>query len=117
LIPCFFNAWINFLSAAESVTKVCIVANGASNGGLLVGAAVTQKPELFGAALPDVGVLDMVRYNRLDGTSWVSDFGDVNDKAQFEVIKVTEPVDPLAGPCRGGRQTLGARRERVVPAM
>lgn len=69
-----------------------IVSSGASNGGLLVAAATTQEPDLFGVALPDVGVLDMIRFAKLGGTGWVSDYGDVNDKAEFEALFKYSPL-------------------------
>lgn len=92
------NVFDDYLSAAhwlvdEKYTSPGkIVASGASNGGLLVGAAITQEPDLFGVALPDVGVLDMVRFAKLGGGSWVTDYGDVNDKAEFDNLLSYSPV-------------------------
>ena len=63
-----------------SIGRVC----GGSAGGMLVGACMTQRPELFAVALPAVGVLDMLRYHLFTiGWAWASDYGTVDDPAQF----------------------------------
>lgn len=69
---------------------------GRSNGGLLVGAVMTQRPDLFGAALPGVGVMDMLRFNRFTiGWAWESDYGSPADPAQFEVLRGYSPYHNL----------------------
>ncbi|MCB9780992.1 MAG: S9 family peptidase [Alphaproteobacteria bacterium] len=66
---------------------------GGSNGGLLVGAAITQRPELFGAALPAVGVLDMLRYHQFTiGWAWASDYGTSADPDEFKALLAYSPV-------------------------
>jgi prolyl oligopeptidase len=77
-----------------------IAMNGGSNGGLLVGACLTQQPELFGAAVPEVGVLDMLRYHLFTiGWAWKSDYGDPADPVQYRWLRAYSPlhnVDPGA---------------------
>lgn len=70
-----------------------LAANGGSNGGLLVGAAITQHPELFGAAIPEVGVLDMLRFQRFTvGKAWVGDYGSSEVSAdQFQYLFAYSP--------------------------
>ena len=70
-----------------------LAANGASNGGLLVGAAITQRPDLFGAAIPEVGVLDMLRFQKFTvGKAWVTDYGSADASAdQFKYLIAYSP--------------------------
>jgi prolyl oligopeptidase len=95
-----------------------IAINGASNGGLLVGACVTQHPELFGAAVADVGVMDMLRFHRFTiGWAWKSDFGDPDDPDQYRWVRAYSPLHNV----RAGRRyppillTTGDRDDRVIP--
>jgi prolyl oligopeptidase len=69
-----------------------LAALGASNGGLLVGAAITQHPELFGAALCGVPLLDMVRYQLFgSGKTWAEEYGSVDDAADFAALYAYSP--------------------------
>jgi prolyl oligopeptidase len=119
------NVFDDFIAAAEylvgegytSPAKLAIA--GGSNGGLLVGAAMTQRPELFGAALPAVGVLDMLRFHRFTiGWAWVTEYGSADDAAQFPYLYAYSPLHNL----RSGTAypatfiTTADHDDRVVPA-
>ncbi|MCX7421046.1 MAG: prolyl oligopeptidase family serine peptidase [Planctomycetia bacterium] len=92
------NVFDDFIAAGEwlienGYTKTEKLAiQGGSNGGLLVGACMTQRPELFGACLPAVGVMDMLRFHKFTaGRFWVDDFGCADDPKQFEAIYKYSP--------------------------
>jgi prolyl oligopeptidase len=93
------NVFNDFISAAEYLIKerytrsARLGIHGRSNGGLLVGAALTQRPELFGVALPAVGVLDMLRYHTASANArqWSSDYGLSEDAQQFKALYSYSP--------------------------
>jgi prolyl oligopeptidase len=87
-----FIAVAEWLIAQRYTRPGKLAIEGVSNGGLLVGAVMTQRPELFGACLPTVGVLDMLRFQRFtDGRFWVNDYGSVDDPRQFRALWAYSP--------------------------
>ena len=92
---------------------------GGSNGGLLVGACLTQRPELYGAALPAVGVLDMLRFDEFTvGRAWIADYGDPDDPEEFAALRAYSPLHNVR-PGTSYPPTLvltGDHDDRVVPA-
>ena len=119
------NVFDDFVAAAEWLVREGytrpprLAAVGRSNGGLLVGAAITQRPDLFGAALPAVGVLDMLRYHTASANAyqWSSDYGTVEDPALFTALKAYSPVHNVrTGTCYPATLvTTADRDDRVVP--
>lgn len=92
------NVFDDFIAAGEYLiaqgitTKDKLAIRGGSNGGLLVGAVVNQRPDLFAAALPQVGVMDMLRFNRFTaGRYWVDDYGDPGKEADFKLLRAYSP--------------------------
>ena len=92
------NVFDDFIAAAEWLVKngytkpARLAISGGSNGGLLVGATMTQRPDLFGAALPAVGVMDMLRFDQFTaGRYWVDDYGSSSDPAVFPALLAYSP--------------------------
>ena len=88
-----FAAGAEFLIAEKYTRPDRLAISGRSNGGLLVGATLLQRPELFGAALPAVGVLDMLRFRDFTiGWAWESDYGSVRDAEEFKALHAYSPL-------------------------
>ena len=120
------NVFDDFIAAAEYLiangytNSKKLAIDGGSNGGLLVGACMTQRPELFTVAIPEVGVLDMLRYHQFTiGWSWASDYGTSEEsKEMFEYLKAYSPLHNIA---KGKKYPAtmvmtGDHDDRVVPA-
>lgn len=119
------NVFDDFIAAAEwlianqytNPSKLAI--SGGSNGGLLVGACMTQRPELFGAALPAVGVLDMLRFHKFTiGWAWTSEYGSPENPEEFQVLYSYSPLHNLkSGTAYPATLiTTADHDDRVVPA-
>jgi prolyl oligopeptidase len=119
------NVFDDFIAAAEYLKAKGITGadqlaiEGRSNGGLLVGAVLNQRPDLFAAALPSVGVMDMLRFNQFTaGRYWVDDYGDPARKADFQNLLSYSPYHNVQGgrPYPAILVTAADSDDRVVPA-
>lgn len=118
------NVFDDFISAAEWLIKnnytqsAKLGIQGGSNGGLLVGACMTQRPDLFGACLPAVGVMDMLRFHKFTaGRFWVDDYGSADNPEEFKALLAYSPYHSLKAQTRypATLVTTADTDDRVVP--
>ncbi len=118
------NVFDDFIAAAEWLiangytSRDKLAVHGRSNGGLLIGAAITQRPDLFGAALPAVGVMDMLRYHKFTiGWAWVNEYGSSDNAEQFANLIKYSPLHNLKAGVRypSTMVTTADHDDRVVP--
>ncbi len=119
------NVFDDFIAAGEYLiaqgytNKEKLAIAGGSNGGLLVGAAMTQRPDLFAVAFPAVGVMDMLRYHKFTvGKGWIPEYGSSEDSTMFPVLRAYSPLHNLKpGTTYPATMiTTADHDDRVVPA-
>lgn len=119
------NVFNDFISAGEWLIKSGytrrekLAIGGRSNGGLLIGAVMTQRPDLFGVCMPTVGVMDMLRFHKFTiGWAWVSDYGSPDDPEEFNAIRAYSPYHNIKTGVKYPPTlvTTGDHDDRVYPA-
>jgi prolyl oligopeptidase len=114
-----FIAGAEWLIANKYTNPSRLAAQGGSNGGLLVGAVINQRPELFRVAIPQVGVMDMLRFHKFTiGWNWVADYGSSDNAEEFKALRAYSPLHNIKA---GGKYpatliTTADHDDRVVPA-
>lgn len=118
------NVFDDFIAASEYLIKEKytdsehLAVHGRSNGGLLAAAVLTQRPDLFKVVIPQVGVLDMLKFHKFTiGWAWTGDYGSSDDKEQFEYLLKYSPVHNVKPRCYPATLVVtGDHDDRVVPA-
>ena len=114
-----FIASADYLIAEKYTSTPKLAIAGGSNGGLLVGACMVQRPELYGACLPAVGVMDMLRFHKFTiGWAWEAEFGSPENEEEFKALKAYSPYHNLQSgtPYPATMVTTSDHDDRVVPS-
>jgi prolyl oligopeptidase len=114
-----FIAGAEWLIANKYTNPSKLAAQGGSNGGLLVGAVINQRPELFRAAIPQVGVMDMLRFHRFTiGWNWIADYGSSDNAEEFKALYAYSPLHNIKAGVKYPATliTTADHDDRVVPA-
>jgi prolyl oligopeptidase len=114
-----FIAAAEWLIANQYTSPENLAIQGGSNGGLLVGAVMNQRPELFKVAIPQVGVMDMLRFHKFTiGWNWIADYGSSDNEAEFKALYAYSPLQNIRAGVKYPATliTTADHDDRVVPA-